>query len=286
MTEHPIYRYTSIGRPLDPALPTNRAMLMLVPVAALAGAAWALAVEGTGVGPAALQAGISALAAFGTWALGRELLPDDHAAAFVCLFLGFCVSLTSPAPGLLTLFTTLGLVRLVNRSTGLKARSTDSLLVSALVVWTVYETASPWFGAIGALAFLFDATLRKPLRRQLPYALVCLGAMVVYIVDYDVRWLDLSVPDRLPEWLGVFALVLFSLNLVLMRKIHSRGDMSDMRLDLERVKGGMAIAVLGALQGITEMPDVALLVSTIGGLCFGIAFRRAFRGSPKGLRAS
>jgi hypothetical protein len=284
VSQHRIYRFTSVGRPLDPAVPTNRAVLILMPLAAGVGVAWSLA--GGASGWAAVQQGlVFLLAVFGAWALARELLPDLPAVAFVSLALAFLACLATPSPGLLTLFATLGLVRIVNRSTGLAARVPDSVAVTALVIWTVYRTGNPWFGAVGAYAFLLDASLRKPLKRQLPFALVCVGAMVVYIVDHDVNWLQVKVPDNLLEWLGVFALVLFSLNLVLMRKVHSKGDVGATRLDLERVKGGMSVGLLATLQGIDEWAEVVLLVATIGGLCLGIAFRRAFRPSSKGLRA-
>ncbi|MEJ8566695.1 hypothetical protein [Elongatibacter sediminis] len=286
MTEHALYRYTSIGRPLEPAVPSNKAVLILLPLAFIGGAAAGFAGLEQGALNALRLGGISLLAAFGCWALGRELLPDDPIAAFVAMALGFLVSLASDAPGLLTLFTTLFLARIVNRTTGLKARVPDSLMVTGLVIWTVYATASPWFGAVGALAFLLDASLRRPLKRQLLYALLCAGSMVVYIVDYDVNWLTVITPGSLIQWLGVFALVLFSLNLVLMRKVHSRDDVHGERLPVERVKGAMVIGLLAALQGLDTMPDVVLLVATIGGLCLGIAFRRAFRSSAKGLRAA
>ena len=42
-----IYRYTSIGRSLDPAAPTNKAVLVLLPIAAVLGAALAWAADGT-----------------------------------------------------------------------------------------------------------------------------------------------------------------------------------------------------------------------------------------------
>jgi hypothetical protein len=38
------------------------------------------------------------------------------------------------------------------------------------------------------------------------------------------------------------------------------------------------------LQGLEALPQVILLIATIGGLCIGIAFRRSFRNPVKGLR--
>jgi hypothetical protein len=281
---HRVYRYTSIGRPLDPASPSNRAVLILMSVTAIAALVYHLQ-GGAGLWQACIGAVVFTLVVFGSWALARELMPDDHVAAFVSMGLAVLVAVVTPEPGLLTLFSTLLLVRVVNRSPGLPPRTTDSLLITGLVIWTIYSSASPWFGAVAALAFFLDGVLRKPLKKQWLFSLVCFGSMVVYMVDHDVIWWLVTAPDSLWEWLAVLTLLLFSLNLMLTKKIHTRGDVDNARLDLERVKAGMATGVLATLQGLGNLPQVALLVATIGGLCLGIALRRAFRSPVKGLRA-
>jgi len=285
LSQKRLYSLTSIGRPLDPSWPSNRAVLILSPLAAVAGMALSLW-AGAGVRTVLYSAFAFALAVFGTWALARELLPDDHAAAFVSMALGFLACTSYATPGLLLLFSTLGLVRIVNRSTGLAARTSDSLLVTILVIWTVYACHNPWFGAVGALAFFLDGILKKPLKRQWLFALICFGSMVVFVVDYDVTWWPVFVPDTLLEWIAVLVLLLFSMNLLLLKKIHTKGDTSQERLELERVKAGMAIGILAGLQGLEEMSQVILLIATIAGLCIGIMFRRAFRSPAKGLRAA
>jgi len=268
-------------------------VLILLPVLAVTGLLWGLLVAGdttAGAGGSSLlaafgQALVFSLAAFGCWALGRELLPDDQAAAFVAMAFGVLTCLAT-TPGLMILFVCLGLVRMVNRSTGLAARTTDSMVLTVIVIWAIYATESPWLGGVAALAFVLDGVLKKPTRSQWLFGLICFGALVVYLVDHDGPVSPFVAPDSLAEWLTIMALVLFSLNLILLRKVHSRGDVDDVRLDIDRVKGGMAIAILCALQGLHHVNDVVLLVVTIGGLCFGIAFRRAFRSPAKGLRSN
>jgi hypothetical protein len=285
VTQQRLYKYTAIGRPLDPSWPSNNAVLILLPLAALTGLGWSL-IAGEGIWPALHRAVIFALAVFGCWALARELLPDDHVAAFVSLALGFLAAIAFLTPGLLVLFTTIGLVRVLNRSSGLRARISDSIMVTLLVIWTVYATQSPWFGAVAALAFFLDGVLRKPCKRQWLFALICFGSMVVYIVDYDVTWWPLFVPDTLLKWLAVLAALLFFLHLVLLKKVDSRDDVKQEQLDLARVKAGMVIGVLATLQGLESMPQVILPLASIGGLCIGITFRRAFRSPVKNPPAS
>ena len=278
-----MYDYTSIARPLDPAWPSNKAVLILVPLAALTGLAYSLG-GGTGFLPALNTAFIQAAAVFGTWALARELMPDDHVSAFISMALGFAATLVFAAPGLLVVFATLLLVRVLNRSSGLAPQTRDSVAVTLLVIWTVYSSKSPWFGAVGALTFFLDGILYKPAKRQWWFALICLGSMVVYIVDHDVAWWGVIVPNSLLKWLAILASLIFCLNLALLKKIHSRGDVDHARLDLRRVKAGMTIGLLAMLQGLEAVPQVILLIATVGGLCLGIAFRRAFRNPVKGLR--
>lgn len=276
MAHFRIYQYTSIGRPLDPAWPTNKAVLVLLPLAAALGAA--LAWAGGEPLPAVLSAALRcALSIFVAWALARELDPDDPSAAFISLGLGLLVAVAGDSPGLLTAFATLGLVRIVNRSTGLAARKSDSLLLLLLSVGTLYWTASPLFGIVAALAFALDGSLREPLRHQWVFALVCLGGTVVFMVDHDLGLGPVGAPDSLFEWLSVLVLLMFALYLLLTRRVRSRGDIGDRPLDLNRVRGGMAVGLLAAVQGLGRPEAVAVIVAAIGGICIGMAVRKSFR---------
>ena len=279
MNNHRLYRYTSIGRPMDLSLASNRAVLTLTPLAALLGALahWA---DGAG---AALQAALwFALTAFGSWALARELDPDDNAAAFISLAVGLLVALALRTPGVLIVFVTLGLARIVNRTTGLAARRSDSIILVVLTILVIYATESPLFGLVAALAFFLDGSLKDPLRHQWLFGLVCVGATVVYMVDHDVGPGRLAAPDSLLEWLGLIALVVFALNTLLTRKVHARADVNRRRLDVNRVRGGMAVGLAAGLQGIDRPESVAVIIAVIAGICVGMAVRKGFRAPAVG----
>ena len=276
MSYHRIYKYTSIGRPLEPAYWTNKAVLILMPLAALLGAvtAWL----GDSQGMQIVQSAIAyLLIAFGSWALARELFPDDNPAAFVSMALAILAALSFDSPGILIVFATLGLVRIVNRSTGMAARKTDSVIVTLLVFWVIYATRSPFYGAVAALAFVFDGSLKNPLRHQWVFALICFGGMIVYMVDHDVGLAYFSAPDSLIEWLSLVALLILALDLFLLKKIRSVADLNGQPLDLTRVKGGMAVGLFAAFQGLGALENVILLVATVAGIAFGMAFRKAFQ---------
>lgn len=281
MANHRIYQFTSVGRPLDPAFPTNRAVLILMPMSAVLGAvlSW---IQSGDPWQALQQALVYALLIFLAWALAREFAPDDNPAAFISLSGGLVVALASSSPGLMTAFVTLGLVRIVNRTTGLAARRTDSIALMALSIVTIYATASPLFGGVAALAFILDGSLREPLRQQWLYGLICLGASVVYMVDHGIGPTHLSVPDSLFEWLALLFMLIFALNIILTRTVRSKADTGGRALEVNRVRAGMAIGLLTALQGIHEPAEVAVIVAAIAGICIGMAFRKGFRAPPAG----
>lgn len=276
-----IYQYTSIGRPLDPAWPTNRAVLFLLPLAAVLGIllAW---MDAEPLGGVLLRGLNFSLLIFVAWALARELDPDDSSAAFVSLGFGLVVALALDSPGVLTAFATLGLMRLVNRSTGLAARMSDSVLLMLLAIAVIYWTGSPLFGGVAALAFALDGSLKEPLRHQWMFVLVSLGGMVVYMVDHEIGLGPVGAPDSLFEWLSILFLLMFALYLILTRKVRSRGDVGDRPLDVNRVRGAMTVGLLAALQGVYRPENVAVIVAAIAGICVGMAVRKSFRAPVAG----
>ena len=271
-----LYQLTSIGRPLDPAWPTNKAVMIILPVVLLAGIALRLWLTGMGAGPAAMSGLMLALIAFVGWALARELAPDDQASAFIAMAVATIAGWRNPQAGVLIVFATMALVRIVNRSTGLPARLGDSLAVLALTFVVVYTTDSPFFALAAAVAFALDGGLRDPVRRHWLFALVCVIGMVVYMVDHDVTFDMLTAPDTLAEWMSVLFLVLFVFYLLRLPAPASSGDIDGKPLSHRRVRGGGLVALLAAAQGLGTLQDVVIVTSVIAGICIGSVFRKAF----------
>lgn len=281
MAYHRVYKYTSIVRPLSSRSTVTRAVLMLLPAAALLGAvaSWAAGESAMQILQQALH---FLLIAYGSWALARELNPDDLVFAFVSLVVCLLAALAVDNPGILIVYATLLLVRLVNRSSGLMARTSDSLVALALVLLVMYATDSPFFGTVAAVAFILDGSLRDPLRQQWVFGLVCLAATVVYMVDHDVGFAVLAVPDSLAEWLAVLVLLIFALNMLLLRRVRAKGDAYGKALDVARVRGGMLVGLLAAVQGVTRPDSVIIIVAVIAGICIGMAFRKGFKAPAAG----
>ncbi len=276
MANHRIYQYTSIGRPIEPAVPSVRAVLVLLPLAAALGLVLGI-VDGLGIAQSLLNALYFVLAVYGSWALARDLDPDDTPAAFVSVTIALLAMLLVDSAGLLILYVTLGLVRIVNRSSGLVARKSDSFIVMALSIWVMYATQSPLFGLVAALAFIMDGSLKDPLRHQWIFGLVCFGGMVVYMVDHDFSLASMRIPATLFEWFSVLFILIFALDTLLLKRVRTRGDVTGLRLDVGRVRGGMTVGFLAALQGVTQPENVVIIVATLAGLVVGIALRKSFR---------
>lgn len=264
----PIHRFSSLGRPLDPAWATNRAVMVLMPVAAVLIAVvgpWTPGLEGTGRLWAAL---LGAGTVLGTWALGRELAPDDPRAAFAGMGLGVVVLLTVPGASLVLLFATLALARLVNRSVGLPPRLLDGVAIVGLIGWSMSTTQSVWVGVVAATAFGIDAVLPGGLRRHWVFAALSLVLAAVLGIMGDTSSTP-SAPEA-PALLAIAAAgLLFIYVLIRTRIIHSVGDVSGAPLSALRVRWGMAIVLVMAVQD--PGPATLIWASIAGVAVSGVA---------------
>jgi hypothetical protein len=245
MTEHPVYRLTSIGRPLDPAYATNRAILVLLPLAAIGFAVLAWLREAPAFGVVwGMVVGFAAT--LGCWALARELAPDDDPAAFVSLVLGLVTVVRFQAASLLLLFTALALTRIVNRSTGLAPRPTDSIVVAALSVTAAKVGGSPLLAGVAALAFALDARLRDGRTSQWIFAGACaVGGVVLVALDGP------GLEGAPAGWRLAAASLLALLTLVAIartRTVRSTGDIGGAPLSVARVRAGLLVGLLVAVQ--------------------------------------
>jgi hypothetical protein len=217
-----------------------------------------------------------------SWALARELDSDHPTVAFISVVASVLAALAVDSPGLLIVFATLGLVRMVNRSSGLVARKSDSIILLIFALAVIYATDSPFYGVVAGMAFLLDGVLKEPLRRQWIFGLVCIGGTVVYMVDHDTGFSQVNTPDSLFGWLAVLFLLIFALNALLLQSVQSKGDSGGKALDAGRVRGGMAIGFFAALQGISRPDEVVIIVAVIAGICLGMAFRKGFQAPAPG----
>ncbi len=239
-----IYRITSVARPVDPAYPTNRALLIVLPIGAAVFAA--LALLGI-IDAGALSAMLSGLlVGFAAWALTRELTPDDDAAAFVALALAWIMSAVTGATGVLLTFAALFLARIVNRTTGLAARPWDILMVGGFVLWASWNLGQPLLALTGALAFGIDARLARTRALPVAAAVVFAGFSIWLFArgGYELRLWDAA-------WIvPAIALAAAVVTNVLSGTPRSRDDVYQDVLSATRVRAGLVIGSLVAAQSL------------------------------------
>lgn len=266
-------RVTAIGRPLDPAWATNRAVMALIPVGAAL--AWLRAsLTGDFASPLTVAV-LGGATVLGAWALGRELAPDPQGAAFLSLALGFGVYLWDPSTSILLLFTGLVLARIVNRTTGLAPTPADTAGALALVVWAVSEGAGPGPALAALVAYAGDAALPGGLARH--WGAAALSGLVAGWALLGPAAVPVPAPDpaiAVPGLAGLVSVVIvaaaFARRIAATRRIASVGDETGVPLDPARVRGGMAavlVLALGAtLQGDAGVRSAALLWAVTAGV--------------------
>jgi len=185
------------------------------------------------------------LAVFLTWALAREIDPDNQLTA-VLAAVGTIVAISiNGIPGLLLPFWALFSVRILNRPTGLEAGPIDNLLSAGLALWLGYSLS--WvIPAASAGIFIADSFIQNPKRRQLvPGILTGAGAGYFLYIDSSI-WADFS---SYPRKLGL-ALLLSALFLLVIydnKKVDSTGDRTGTLLFPLRVQLSGAILLSIAL---------------------------------------
>ena len=244
-----IYRLTSVARPVDPAYPTNRALLFVLPVGSLLFAGLALAgVISTSATAAAFSA---LLIGFASWALTRELSPDDDVAAFIAILMAWTMYAVTGASNVILIFVALFLVRIVNRSTGIAARPWDTLLVMGFALYGSWSLGQPLLALLAGLAFGIDAYLDRG--RPLQIA----AAMVGFIfAAWQLTVIGVELPSGISAWaLPSLVIIACLITAVLWGPPSSVCDAFGKPLEAARVSLGLTVGSLVGLQSFVHGTD-------------------------------
>ena len=282
MSNRTIYSYTSIARPVDPAYATNKAVLILLPLIAGLCAACAWLGWGALVSPGSATLG-GALVAFGAWAVTRELAPDDNPAAFISMALGVVALLAFGEASVLLLFVCLFLVRVVNRSTGKPLTAIDIVMVLGLTLWAWTQLGQPLLPAVAAIAFVMDGLLPAPNRRSLIAAGLCIVVPAADAVMQGLPVLALAPLPAADSLLVGIIMLAWLLAIAMQKHCVSVGDVGGETLSATRVRAGMLVGLLVALQAFVQSApggdaDIFVWVCLAGAL-LGRALPRSLFGA-------
>ncbi len=238
--EHPIFGISTLGRPVDPRFPTNKAIAVFAAIAFIGGAIWGWFEFGA-LGPAASWGAQLGLAVFLSWALGRELDPDHNVSAFVAAALVLVTFVLFRSVGLWSIGLAVPLARLVNRTIGPPARHSDIVIVLLLLGAVAFTgTWAPL--AVAVAAFGLDARLVNGEASRFVFATIA-GLMLAAVFVWSGTLPQL--PTRAFE-LG--ALVLLGGAVVATtRVVHSECDLPGHSLHTTRVQAGVFVVLLLAI---------------------------------------
>jgi hypothetical protein len=216
-------------------------MMTLALIVAMAGVAFHL-LSGVALLESA-QWGVGAgFAVFFAWALARELDPDHDLSAFVGVAPMLAGLVLLGQPSLLVLLWLMLTLRVVNRTTGLRAKPVDSLGYLGLGGWLTWQ--GHWIaGLMTAVAFMVDGLLPTPLRHHLWLSGLALVATVVLSIFHGAMAME-SGPT-LPVVISVVGMAgLFLVVIATSRESQAVGDATGKPLSPRRVQAAQALALL------------------------------------------
>jgi hypothetical protein len=236
-----VRRFSAIARPVDPKFPTNRAVMGVTMALAafeflrslLAGSDWpASAFAAAGLG----------LTVFLTWAICREIDPDRDLSAFVASGFAFVGVLLWGLPDLAVIFWLLLTVRVVNRTTGLRATALDFIAVLSLATWLAFRVWWP-IGAFTAVAFLLDGWLVQPHLRHRILGFVALAITLGAAFLGATSW-SFHGPAWASCGMAMVLCMVFVPVFVAARELTTLADDTKERLSTSRVRASQMLALL------------------------------------------
>jgi len=269
---HSVYRFTGLGRSVDPSFPTNGAILLLASLALVVGTL--LSVRGdSGWLYGGLLGVNAAVTVFLAWALTRELAPDDEVASFVAAVLAGVTWFALGRQSLLIAAVLLVALRLVNRSTGKATEPIDELLVLPLFAFAAWAVSWP-LGLVGSAAFALDAALPSPLgqverRHHRPMSVLLLALTALRLVAGTP---GIQVPDR--PFVLLFLAVLAMGAALLYPTPRSRGDVDGEVLVDARVRSALLLGIFATvavtLDAGVPTGDLGLLWCSLAAVVVGL----------------
>lgn len=240
-------RITSIGRPVDPAWPTNRAILILSLTVMLVVAAFRIVFGGLAFLPALVAGALAGGSVFLAWAFARELDPDHDLAAFVGALIALPAWELLGSPRFASLVLLLLGLRIVNRTVGPPARPLDSISLLLLASWVAWR--GDWITMVVILgAFVLDGTLKPEHRIHLAAAGAVLALTGVAVSRAGIP-AGLAGPD-LPSVVALALVVPFLRVLAQSRNLQTLTDVGALPLVANRIRSAQALGLLAVLLAV------------------------------------
>lgn len=183
-----IYRFSALGRPLDFHYKTNLVISIITAASIAASFLLFLLYESNSFLDSVIDAVRFGLSLFLSWALAREIDPDNDLSAFPAVAVTFGWLFFFSFPNLLFLFWSLLILRLVNQIVGNKASLPDLVIITLFALYFAYSGLSI-FLFITFLAAVLDSVLQIRNRKSYYFA-IFIFILFIYSLFSSAIFLD------------------------------------------------------------------------------------------------
>lgn len=264
--------YSSLARVVDPRYPTNLAILIL---SALTGGVLFLYCffQTNDLQSSIIAAVTVGLTVFLTWALGREIDPENELSAFVGLALVIPGYWLLDTPNFLAILSMLLLLRLLDRTTGYVPRFLDSIAILGLGALLTIQ--GDWmFGLLTAAVFYLDSRLPAPKREHIYFSGIMGAISISTIIILKPPSPQFNI--ELVEVLFVLCAILLYIPLIAAsRKIDLACDFSDEKINPQRLQTCQIFSLSAAIfvwlfNGRSGIPDLLPLWAAVFGVSLAL----------------
>ena len=269
-------KISSIGRPLDFNYKTNKAIVIITTITIIFGFVLSILKEFTI--PNVILTGVSfGITFFVSWAISREIDPDNSISAFIGLIPLYIILFFWTETNIIILFWLLISLRIIKRTTGLPARIFDSGMLFVISVLLSYFY-SPIFGLLSAIVFLFDAKLIDGQKFQVIFASL---SLFVSIIFFTINNKVFVLPNF--SMLQLLSILIIAIVFVFIsyftKDVKSKGDRNNEPLSLSRVRAAQIFVLFSVLLmsfveiGLTAMIPVWCVLSGVIIHRFSLCFK-------------
>ena len=271
-------KFSTLGRPVDPIYPTNLVILVITIFCVIAGSLYMI-IAGEKITSAVFFGLMAGTSVFFSWAIGREIDPDNPLSAFIQIPFTIGGMIYFGTPNIILLFSLMLLLRLVSRSVGLYCRISDSIVV--LIVCSIASIFFSWIiGVAMAVTFLADGILYKPLKRHFIFSAIGFAVSIFSIIKgspEEISFADGDVKIFILIFAGTVSLlftgVIFSPGIFL-----SRCDQTEELLDPTRVRMAQMIALFAAAtMTVWNVEDGFVKIMPVWTAMLGISIFRIYK---------
>lgn len=263
------HRWSSLLRGYVLTLRYNQLILVVT----TAGFVLGFIVGGDDIGGRVWQAIAVGATVFLAGAVAKELDPDHPQAGLPAAAIALLLAATTTIVMPVALFWMLGGLRILNRSTGLRPKSTDLLALLLITGWLCWQE-TPLFGILMGILLIMDSLLPDRRRILMVIGMLVLAASGLWMIARDV-----TVVGPAPLYVLILLLIVIGFIAVILGsyRVDAVGDETGERLTPLRVQAGQIFALIAGLLMASLLGDrgiilfIGLWAALLGALVYHLA---------------